>query len=393
MYSKEGINDSVASFGFWDGSDFYFRESSSQYYDLFKMLYKFGPINLLKTHKEIKRALKLFLQVYDYQNEGFTFETIKELMDKLDLFDLTEISFNEFLKNKKISDKLINGFASICTRANFAGQGTELNALAGLIGMIAEGDDLYSVKGGNKRVVKELLHALEQYQVRVKYQHEVKSIFKKEEGSEQFQLTIRQLSDTEQDAGKETTENFDYIILAIPWREGMIDIDIPNFNPKDHRKEYTTFYVSIVSGELIPSYFTKKEGKIPNQIYSPENPETDFISIAINGFFKNGNPFYKLFTPKKLTDSVFSKMFEGGEILKQFTFPYPKLSPKKSISPIRMGGRNSGLFFPNAIEIPFSVIEGALISAKNTASLILKEILPENSKTKENDSDTIDKEL
>ena len=157
--------------GIWDGEQILFQSSSSSF--LHRLLTKLRGLfrysfDAFFLDRYIKDANEKFNGIYDALDDpNLSFTTVNDLLNHLQLADLTTISLKEYLQstvgickpistpkneneqqtNNAYCDEILTGL----TRVNYGQSIDQINALAGMVALIGSGDDVYSVLGGNRQ--------------------------------------------------------------------------------------------------------------------------------------------------------------------------------------------------------------------------------------------------
>lgn len=102
-----------------------------------------------------------FTEIYSLQDRGQYFVNVTELLSAMntDFPKLLKISMKETLLHLGYSEKLINELAQVATIVNYGQEVDKIQSFIGFTSLAAKGD-LWSVKGGNKKVIVNLLCVL-----------------------------------------------------------------------------------------------------------------------------------------------------------------------------------------------------------------------------------------
>lgn len=98
--------------------------------------------------------IKDFGKIYDLQDDGKSFVNVTELLSAMneEFPRLLQVSMKDYLLQKGFTDRLIDEVVEATTVVNY-GQDVDIQSFVGLISLAGAGVDLWSVKGGNKRVI------------------------------------------------------------------------------------------------------------------------------------------------------------------------------------------------------------------------------------------------
>lgn len=94
-----------------------------------------------------------FIKIYDLQDAGRSFANVTALLSAInkDFPKLLQISMKDYLLHMGFTEKLINELVQAAIVVNY-GQEIDIQSFVGFVS-IAANDGLWSVKGGNKRVI------------------------------------------------------------------------------------------------------------------------------------------------------------------------------------------------------------------------------------------------
>jgi hypothetical protein len=165
-------------------------------------------------------------------------------------------------------------------------------------------------------------------------------------------------------------EEFDIVIVAAPLEFADIQFSDDIFKVSELRKrEYQTTHVTVVIGEINNSYFNINTSP-PSTIGTIDNVSIPFRSISLKGVGKSNKKIYKLFSDDVMEDGMLRKLFSKFEFAYRHAWKaYPKLHPSLLYyPPITFEAHQ--VYYLNAMEMPFSVIEVEMIAAKNIVNLI-----------------------
>ncbi|CAF0905060.1 unnamed protein product [Rotaria sordida] len=369
-----------------DGSQTLFSTLSRYIPNVFLILWRYG-VDALRLNFWLDKKLSNFARIYDYQDNGRTFNTVEEFLQMLDqdFYTATRFSFRKYLFEKGFHKKFINEIAQIATLVNYDQSVDTINAFPGLVSLMASGSTLWHVEGGNYLVPKKILeYLLKQSDVQfvkgyVKSVTEVHRIDIDDQGGN-VRLSYKPLNSDLVHA-----VDYDYIIIAFPLhRDNMNDFVLQttdSFNQYDYRMQST--YADFLYGKLNCQQYnlTKSECERLKAIFYT-NPSLPYRSVAqqqtVNEnekqYKKNDKPVYKIFSPNKLSLSDYKQIFDNDNFQLIQDIPwlaYPKYEHPQKMPPIQI---NKNIFYLNAMEWSSSCMEIEVISARNIAMLLTKKI-------------------
>jgi len=363
-FTESCIKDE-AHLGVWNGKQFVFLETSSTLMDLAGMIWNYGlsPFTTRSYANEVKDK---FLNIYPLLlQEERGFRTVQEIFKELGLYNLTEETIREALKKSDVCDAFIDEIVIAITKINY-GQNVSMNALSGFISLVGSGSSVFSVEEGLVSVLKKILQLSE---ANLHLRTKVNSVISKRSGNDHERMTY--IVDTK-NSQTETSiqEEFDIVIVAAPLEFADIQFSDDIFKVSELRKrEYQTTHVTVVIGEINNSYFNINT-TLPSTIGTTDNVSIPFRSISLKGVGKSNKKIYKLFSDDVMEDGMLRKLFSKFEFAYRHAWKaYPKLHPSLLYyPPITFGAHQ--VYYLNAMEMPFSVIEVEMIAAKNIVNLI-----------------------
>jgi prenylcysteine oxidase / farnesylcysteine lyase len=276
---------------------------------------------------------------------------------------LTKTTLRQELERQNFNKKIINQLCNFATLNNY-GQTVDIDAFVGVVSIIPLTGDIWSVKGGNYRVVEELLKLSG---AKIHLNTTVKSIGKDHStNSSEKNLLVYQ----ENESQVNIVENsFDYILLAFPIYDKNLDslkleFDINNDDFNDRSMQQTNTYLIYGSIKLFEDQINMKkrvnifsvDQSLPYRCIQTQLP-VDYSKTTDSNIYKsNEKKLYKIFTECQLDKKDFDKIFKSGYDLIDFIpwLAYPKYktnSNKKTIPNIHLDSKErSRVFYLNAME-------------------------------------------
>ncbi|CAF1145595.1 unnamed protein product [Adineta ricciae] len=367
-----------------DGSHTLFSTLSRFIPDIFIILWRYG-FDAVRLKFWLGNKLSNFVRIYDYQDNGRTFQTVDEFLQMLDqeFSQSTQTSFRKYLNEKGFGKLFIDELAQMAALVNYDQSVDSMNAFPGLVSLMASGSTLWHVKGGNYLVPKQLLDRLLK-QSDVQYVNgRVKSIAEVHRKDADDQGGNIRLSYQPANSELVHAVDYDYVIVAFPLhRDNRNDFVIQTtdlFNQYDYRMQLT--HASFLSGKLNCQIYnlTTSECQRLNAIFytNPSLPYRSVSQLQTVNDAKGKLPktVYKVFSPEKLSTSDYKRIFEDDDkfqLLEDIPWlAYPKYDYPQKVPPIEI---NSNTFYVNAMEWSASCMEIEAISARNVAMLITKKL-------------------
>ncbi|CAO3619837.1 unnamed protein product [Cunninghamella blakesleeana] len=386
--------------GIWDGDSFIFEESGNQYWDMLKILWRYGR-SPLKFNSHKNSILEKFLQVY--QKDLASFTTLDDIINRLDLDDLVNQTATKYYIDS-LGDKFVYEMLQTASRGNYNQDTDFIHAFGALVSMAA-GSDSWTVAGGNYRIFEQFLER--SINTKVHLNTKVTSIEYNIHNDQKYTVyTSSSSSDPhEENVEKENGQDFDIVVIASPLHSSDIDTSCLKLSKHHFNRDYHTVHVTLVTGFADPTYFGRNKDDVPTEIITTGIPLVDhfnkkqafFTSITRQETLDNGESVYKLFSPNKLTDEDLSVLFYNTSWVYHHEWQaFPKLYPNgnretenydwpslilhgfhqydknnnNSENNLDDQLNNGGIIYANAFESFISTMETQTIIGKNIAKII-----------------------
>ncbi|CAG8509062.1 3443_t:CDS:2 [Racocetra fulgida] len=259
--------------GIWDGDQFVFEQSSSSYWDISKLIWKYGwaPI---KVQRLVSATISKFLKTYEFKEP---FKSVDSEAERLHL-DL-ERKFTAqyyFSELKNINQLYLQHMVEPMSRVNYGQNLGEIHAMGAFISLAPTGAK--SIKGGNYRLFEKFIeHSGATLNLNTKVV-KVTKLRTTNDGEESVKYMVQTINGT--------TQVFDAIIMAAPIRFSGIEFENVYLEMKDI--PYVTLHVTFVTGRLNPAYFNRtKVEDFPNQILTTNSGKTEFLSLSVKIVLEN----------------------------------------------------------------------------------------------------------
>nr|CAG8496430.1 10102_t:CDS:10 [Entrophospora candida] len=348
-YGEETPN---ARNGMWNGEKFVFEQSTSYYWDLMIMTWRYG-LAPIKVNNLIQATINKFLNIYYLVNP---FTSIDSAIEKLDLSDLVKFTGEYYFSEiQKINQNYLYDIIEPVVRVNYAQNLNEIHAMGVYIGSASIGAK--KIKGGNYQLFEKFA---EYSEANIKLNSKVIKITKRLSDT-----SLRYLVQTEDG----NVDEYDGIILATPIEVSGIIFE--NISKMQEIKEipYVTLHVTLVAGNLNPNYFGKTSfDDLPLQIVTTNSPKVEFLSLTTERILSNGETVNKIFTLDYLSDEILSRIYLNTSWnYRQVWKSYPKLLPNQTFPPIEI---DDNFFYINSFEPFISTMETETVSSKNIVNII-----------------------
>ncbi|CAJ0766250.1 9649_t:CDS:2, partial [Entrophospora sp. SA101] len=348
-YGEETPN---ARNGMWNGEKFVFEQSTSYYWDVMIMTWKYG-LAPIKVNNLIQATVNKFLNIYYLVNP---FTSIDSAIETLDLSDLVKFTGEYYFSEiQKINQNYLYDIVEPVVRVNYAQNLNEIHAMGVYIGSASIGAK--KIKGGNYQLFEKFA---EYSEANIKLNSKVIKITKRLSDT-----SLRYLVQTEDG----NVDEYDGIILATPIEVSGIIFE--NISKMQEIKEipYVTLHVTLVAGNLNPNYFGKTSfDDLPLQIVTTNSPKVEFLSLTTERILSNGETVNKIFTLDYLSDEILSRIYLNTSWnYRKIWKSYPKLLPNQTFPPLEI---DDNFFYINSFEPFISTMETETVSSKNIVNII-----------------------
>ncbi|XP_022191114.1 prenylcysteine oxidase-like [Nilaparvata lugens] len=349
--------------GIYNGKEFIFLESGWNIIDWIRMVYRYGLSNSYHFFRNIEFMLDRFERAYSTLEKGYAFRSAEHMLEYM------HPSFPA-MRNVTIEDAFRLEFGDLMyeeiilpiMRVNY-GQGGNLHQFVGSVSLAGAMPELWSVKGGNRRVAEELLKASSALILRSPVYQILYNEFDRN-----YHLSFPQTSEGD----LRHTEAYDIVVVAAPITENSefpIDFGHNILTELYKPRPYHTTHVTIVEGSLNYSVFNCSVDPLPTEIYTP-NSNLMFNSLSRLSKDDSKIELWKIFSDEPLNDFELEMLFEEDFIvrLEKVWEAYPQYEVPAPIEDSFFIQQN--MYYLNAVEWAASAIEMSVLSAKNIAVII-----------------------
>ncbi|CAL1682199.1 unnamed protein product [Lasius platythorax] len=356
---------SEQKYGIWNGDEFVFEESTWYIVSMAKLFYRYG-FQLYRLKSYVDDIVKDFGKIYDLQDDGKSFVNVTELLSAMneEFPRLLQVSLKDYLLQKGFTERLINEVVEATTVVNY-GQDVDIQSFVGLISLAGAGVDLWSVKGGNKRVPEHLINSNKYVNV---IQSRVTIVRKKEVIDDSYKYEVTSMNKDSKDS---MTSSYDIVIIAAPLTHDQeFPIKFAGFlDDLVFPGDYQTTYATFINGDLNPKYFDLQDTL--EAILSCNPNKTKISSIgkvnSVNGLTKINSRIWKICSRESmesnLIDNMFSQVTEKEEIAWK---AYPHYSTNVRLDKFKL---HDAIYHVNAIEWAGSAMEMSAVAGRNVAIL------------------------
>ncbi|XP_078050178.1 prenylcysteine oxidase 1 isoform X3 [Augochlora pura] len=355
--------------GIWNGNEFVFEESNWEVLSFAKLLYRYG-IQPFSLNRYVQSILNDFAKIYDLQAAGKSFENVTGLLSAMnnEFPKLLQISIKRHLLNLGYSDQMIDELVKSTLVVNY-GQTTDVHSFVGSVSIAGAGFNLWSVKGGNKKVPEHLIYRNKNVHIVPSYVVKIVNA-PKENGRQSYEVHYHS-----KDSTIMMKSTYDIVIIATPLTSDqqypIIFEGFPNsdfYGAEKYHKTVATF----VKADLKPHYFGSTE---EIDIILSCNPNKTIVSSigrlnSVEGILKNSR-VWKIFSNAPLKSGVLNEMFSNIDEIKEISWKaYPEYSTYVHEAKFKL---HNALYHVNAIEWAASAMEMSAISGRNAAILSHKD--------------------
>ena len=410
---SENPTDSDFDVGIWDGTQFAFKQSSSDgrwqgYWDVVKLLWKYG-VSPIRVQRLTQDMLGRFLQMYE--KPVFPFKTLQGAVEEIELMHLMALTGEELMKEKGIGHAFSNDIIQASTRVNYAQNLNQIHGLESLVCMAIEG--AMAVEGGNWQIFDEMVKRADAETVMGTTVTHVA----RDEQSGKYLVTT-------QDDSKHSKEPtiVDTVILAAPYQFANITFEPPlPFTPQEI--DYVSLHVTLLTSPhlLSPTFFgLNEQTDVPSTILTtlPLKPPdaqdpNQFFSISTLRTIPAGKHsdkpqhLYKVFSSEPLKASLLAELYGfdfypskkdspdiGIEAVSEehiswyyhkLWHSYPYETPRTRFESMKLSGEihdprtgilddGKGIWYTSGIESFISTMETSALMGANVAKLIVEEM-------------------
>eukprot|EP00045_Choanoeca_perplexa_P005170 m.43889 g.43889 ORF g.43889 m.43889 type:complete len:529 (-) comp12971_c0_seq2:85-1671(-) len=346
-----------------NGSTHILETSGYSLISAFRMLMRYG-FDLFTLQRHVNRLMDGFERVYSAHDNGTAFSSLKELLEYQGLYNLTLTSTRSYLQTELgVSSLLVDELVSGVTRVNY-NQEPDMMALAGMVGLAGNSNDLWRIAGGNNQLCNALRTAAGAVKVQSYTVTGIQSA-KSKHGPSDFRLVLH-----DEEENEEISDRYDAVVIASPLQKGF---SLPAGAAKVPTLPYQTTICTIVQGQPKAGIFGYEDACALPEVVLTVPSEKQFVSSfgrLHSTASTDAQPcpgVFKVFSRKTLTKVQLQSMFASKYKTQVFKWAaYPKYSSSVKAAPFQL---LPGVYYANGIEAAASSIEMALISARNAALL------------------------
>ncbi|KAL7846876.1 hypothetical protein SRHO_G00218560 [Serrasalmus rhombeus] len=333
-----------------------------------------------RMQKWVEGILSKFMRIYQYQQSGYSFSSMEQLLHGLGDGFLTLI--NQTLEEVMLADGFSQVFIDnvVTPLSRFAfGQTADLTALVGAVSLAFADSGQWAVDGGNKRVCSELLSHTKAELIQAQVTDISLKMKPSKSGTESSFYEVNYVGDS-----GPAHSIYDIVIVATPLHEGLSDISFSGFSPpipSHFPGHYHHLVTTLVLGQVNTSYLgidQKPADFDVSDIFTTDNEALAFNSLSsvdptplLPGYHRppvNESKVWKLFSQEPLSEEQLREIFVSWErVWEKRWLAYPSYS--SSPHPMPPFVLHDRLYYLSAIEWAASCMELSVVAARNMALL------------------------
>ncbi|XP_012348516.1 prenylcysteine oxidase [Apis florea] len=349
----------------WNGNEIVFEENKWELLSLINLIYRYG-IQPFSLNRYTTSIINNFEKIYHLQDSGKTFTNISSFLLSIntEFPKLVQKSIKNELLDLGYSEKIINEIVKTTLVVNY-GQDINIHSFVGFVSLAGAGFNLWSVKGGNKKVPEHLIYRNKH--LNVVPSHVIKIVNIPQNDNQ----NLYEVHYCNKGSTIIMKAIYDIVILAIPLTHDQeFPITFEGFPKNDFYsfEKYHETVATFVKADLKPHYFGLQE-ELDN-ILSCDPNKTIINSVgrlnSVDGIIKNSK-IWKIFSNKPLKSKIINEMFSNVQETKQiFWKAYPEYSTRIHEAKFKL---HDALYYVNAIEWIASAMEMSAIGGRNVALL------------------------
>jgi prenylcysteine oxidase/farnesylcysteine lyase len=359
-----------AETGVWDGNQFRVIFGPDEGIGSEKGIERYGADTLQRSGKLASKFVQSYLKLYTPMSP--VWDNVKQLSDGLKLNTVITQTGAKYCNANRIGKTFAGEIIESVARGNYARNLDQIHAVDTLVCLVS--DSSHGIQGGNSQLFERFLS---ESSARLHLKTEVKRLTKtKIKGKKQWAVTTSH-------SGRQTTQNYDHVILAAPIQDTGFKIRARPAHafPNVHYVQLHVTLISTTTARPLNELF----GGIPSvpQLILTTNEGAreggkapDFYSMSYRGTYDRGNGTeyaVRIFSRKKIDDAWLDKAFGKeniGWVYRKVWNAYPSSHPSPTYPPVKV---DDGFWYANSIEPFISTMDTATLSSRNIVNLMFKE--------------------
>lgn len=402
-FRTRGDNIPGAALGVWDGEIFVVVQNGDSWWDIAKLLWKYG-LAPVRTINLMKGTVGKFLKMYE--GPVFPFSSLTQAVQDVGLLAATAATGEQYMVENGITGPFGTDVVQASTRVNYAQNLKYIHGLEAMVCMAAEG--AMAVEGGNWQIFEHMIRASDAIAL---LETAVTGIERLSNGS-----YILGTTSTSEDRTTDTADLplFDAVILAAPYQFANLS---KTWQPRHVPDEipYVKLHVTLFSSPhlLSPSFFNLPPNQavpkavlttLPPNERSRPGPEgcgsPGFFSISLLTAVVHPQTgrqeyIYKIFSPEPPSTTWLARLLglnrpleEEADIdqrdqpalskdaiswmYRKVWHSYPYEYPRVTFEEIKL---DKGLWYTSGMESFISTMETSALSGRNVARLLVDDLI------------------
>eukprot|EP01105_Mastigella_eilhardi_P016170 TRINITY_DN369_c1_g1_i1.p1 TRINITY_DN369_c1_g1~~TRINITY_DN369_c1_g1_i1.p1 ORF type:complete len:590 (+),score=131.63 TRINITY_DN369_c1_g1_i1:28-1770(+) len=362
-----GVKDAVrpphaGHFGVWDGDTMVYEKDEHKYLSLARMFWRYG-LDPLRVNWLVDAFKPKWSRIYDFPG---AYTSVEDLFKFSSLYDYTQMTFDEFMTQQRVSgetqlsDRFIFEMVAPVVKTMYQGTTSTHTAWSVLVSLIGAFGGV-EVEGGMQDVVERVCKA----SAAVIHLDTTVTDITKNAADNTYSITY-----TDSDGKVQTQGPFDYVSIAAPLE--LAHMHFVGFGKAvedavSTGRHYQMCYATTLMGKIRPGYFHRSSNP-PEIVATTESEKIPFTVVSWAARLANGTDLYEMSSREQPSQRTLEQLFENPVVLYQIPWrAYPVMEPLARWPPVLL---DEGVFYNNAIESAVSVIETAVLAARNTALLV-----------------------
>ena len=347
---------------------YYSKETGFSLLDNLRLIWRYGPLQLMKLEKFYQNVLHHFVKIYDLLEAGEGYPTVEDLLAAMnpEFVKLTKTSLSDHLRiNVGLDQQLIQDLVGVATKFNYGQFPWDIHSFVGAVSLIGFDKQLWAVQGGNYRIAECALKLSNSKMKRRK----VKKVTKIDD--------IFRVDD-------DTEDVFDALIVASPLTKDKSELEFAGVDEDISAPgSYHRTIATIVQGELNLTAMGILPSDLKTSHYFHLSPTFPVWSVEkmtpvdFNDDDENDlKPVYRLFSHAPVDDNFLQTIFvKINDVSRTDWLAYPQYVAQQPLDKFQL---SSGIFYINSIEMAASAMEMSVLGAKNVVNLIKQKYFIKN---------------
>lgn len=362
----EAERRSSNSLGLWNGKKFAVRTAKGRYKTIALFLMRYGN-SIFRARWSTRHLLNQYNLLYPKAGVGASwhgYRSVESLLNRTELYNLSQKFFEQVVGNM-LSQRYIDEMITAIIRVNYGQNVEDMNALAGFVALAGSGSGLWSISGGNQRIIGGLLR-LSGAELRLDTRV---FLVRRREGGGFSMVTESTISGVDQ---PNSAQDCDAIVLASPVELANVTLPDDIASLLDVNRSFQQTVATFVRGELNFSTFGVNA---PDTVLTVAGSDEMFTSIGLQCDGNSSHsvkPLWKVFSRERLSQKTITRLFDfDAEIIATVPWlAYPKYAPPERFAPFVADEVHGAFFYTSPLESAGAAMEMSALSGANAAALL-----------------------